>query len=77
MQIAKANGHFVIGTAGTQAGLDLVLKEGANLAFNHREEGYIEKIKVSLPQMRNILFFLKYKLYGASNVKSPHTKIQC
>ncbi|CAL1529900.1 unnamed protein product [Lymnaea stagnalis] len=47
VQMAKANGHRVIGTAGTKEGLELVLKQGADLVFNHREEGYVEKIKAS------------------------------
>lgn len=44
VQIAKAKGLKVYGTAGTQEGIDLVLKQGATAAFNHREEGYAEKI---------------------------------
>ena len=46
VQIAKAKGLKVYGTAGTQEGIDLVLKQGATAAFNHREEGYAEKITV-------------------------------
>jgi len=34
----------VIGTAGTQEGLDLVLRNGAHYALNHREPGYVEKL---------------------------------
>ncbi|KAL4608262.1 quinone oxidoreductase isoform X1 [Arapaima gigas] len=44
-QIARAFGMKVLGTAGTPEGLDLVLKNGAHLAFNHRDKGYIDKIK--------------------------------
>ncbi|KAG7238154.1 hypothetical protein INR49_031187, partial [Caranx melampygus] len=34
----------VFGTAGTPAGMNLILNNGAQNAFNHREEGYIDKI---------------------------------
>ncbi|GFN96994.1 quinone oxidoreductase [Plakobranchus ocellatus] len=45
VQIAKAYGLRVIGTAGTKEGMDLVEKTGADLVFNHREEGYIQAIQ--------------------------------
>lgn len=44
-QIARALDAYVIGTAGTDDGLRLVLANGANLAFNHRQNGYADKIK--------------------------------
>lgn len=43
-QFARALGFRVLGTAGTPDGMKLVLNNGAHLAFNHREEGYTEKI---------------------------------
>jgi len=45
VQIARARGLIVIGTASTKEGQDLVLKEGAHYVFNHKEEGYIEQIR--------------------------------
>ncbi|KAH9495758.1 hypothetical protein Btru_013249 [Bulinus truncatus] len=44
VQLAKAHGLRVVGTAGTQEGVDLVKRNGADFVFNHREEGYFEKI---------------------------------
>ncbi|XP_041063843.1 quinone oxidoreductase isoform X4 [Carcharodon carcharias] len=44
-QIARAYGLKVLGTAGTQEGLCLVQKNGAHKTFNHREPGYVDKIK--------------------------------
>jgi len=44
VQIAVANGQRVIGTAGTEKGVQLVKSLGADLVFNHREEGYLDKI---------------------------------
>uniref|UniRef100_V9KZP4 Quinone oxidoreductase-like protein n=1 Tax=Callorhinchus milii TaxID=7868 RepID=V9KZP4_CALMI len=44
-QIARAFGLKVFGTAGTQDGLGVVQKNGASKTFNHRESGYIDKIK--------------------------------
>jgi len=44
VQFARAQGLTVIGTAGTQRGLDLVKKEGAHHAFDHTKPGYAEEI---------------------------------
>jgi NADPH:quinone reductase len=44
VQFARAQGLTVIGTAGTQRGLDLVKKEGAHHAFDHSKAGYAEEI---------------------------------
>lgn len=43
-QLARALGLRVLGTAGTADGMQLALKNGAHLAFNHREEGYTDRI---------------------------------
>ncbi|CAL8347072.1 unnamed protein product [Merluccius merluccius] len=43
-QLGRSLGLRVLGTAGTQGGLDLVLQHGAHLVFNHREEDYTHKI---------------------------------
>mmetsp|Transcript_8348 Transcript_8348/g.12694 ORF Transcript_8348/g.12694 Transcript_8348/m.12694 type:complete len:333 (-) Transcript_8348:59-1057(-) len=45
VQLAKAFGCRVVGTAGTAEGLKLVKAQGADQVFNHREDGYEEKIK--------------------------------
>ena len=37
------------GTAGTQEGIELVLKNGATACFNHREELYWKNIVVGIP----------------------------
>jgi NADPH2:quinone reductase len=44
VQFARAEGLTVIGTAGTQRGLELVKKEGAHHAFDHTKAGYAEEI---------------------------------
>lgn len=44
VQLARAAGMVVIGTAGTAEGRDLVLKQGAHHVVDHRVEGYPEKI---------------------------------
>ena len=44
VQLARALGARVIGTAGTDAGLTLVEAEGAHAAFNHREQGYLDTV---------------------------------
>lgn len=45
-QLSRAMGLRVLGTAGTPEGMKLVLSSGAHLAFNHREDGYTDKILV-------------------------------
>jgi NADPH2:quinone reductase len=44
LQMARAMGMTVFGTAGTQKGLDLVKREGAHQVFNHSKAGYQEEI---------------------------------
>jgi NADPH2:quinone reductase len=44
VQIARALGMTVLGTAGTDKGLELVRREGAHYAFNHKTAGYTEAI---------------------------------
>ncbi|XP_059200342.1 quinone oxidoreductase [Centropristis striata] len=44
VQLARALGCRVLGTAGTPEGLKLVLKNGAHQTFNHREEDYTHTI---------------------------------
>ncbi|KAI3375342.1 hypothetical protein L3Q82_021838 [Scortum barcoo] len=43
-QLSRALGLKVLGTAGTPEGMKMVLNNGSHLAFNHREEGYTDKI---------------------------------
>jgi NADPH:quinone reductase len=44
VQIARAEGLTVFGTAGTDKGLDLIKREGAHEAFNHTKAGYTDEI---------------------------------
>ena len=44
MQIAKFLGMEVYGTASTEAGLSLIKDHNCH-AFNHREDGYLDKLK--------------------------------
>ncbi len=44
VQIARAMGLTVYGTAGTPKGIDLVKREGAHQVFDHRKPGYNEEI---------------------------------
>jgi NADPH2:quinone reductase len=45
VQIARAMGLVVLGTAGTPKGLDLIRREGAHQVFDHRTAGYQEAIR--------------------------------
>ena len=44
VQIARAMGLTIFGTAGTSKGLDLVKREGAHHVFDHSKAGYQEEI---------------------------------
>lgn len=44
VQMARAMGLTVLGTAGTQKGLDLVKREGAHQVFDHTKSGYQDEI---------------------------------
>lgn len=44
-QFARAAGLFVIGSAGTDEGLALVLAQGAHHAVSHKREGYLDEVK--------------------------------
>jgi NADPH:quinone reductase len=45
VQFARAQGLTVIGTAGTQRGLELVKEQGAHHVFDHTKAGYAEEIQ--------------------------------
>jgi NADPH2:quinone reductase len=44
VQLARAHGMHVIGTAGTEDGVRLVREQGAHEVLNHREADYLTKI---------------------------------
>jgi NADPH2:quinone reductase len=47
IQIARAYKLVVIGTAGTPEGVELITKLGCHHSFNHREDGYMNKVKAA------------------------------
>lgn len=44
VQIARAHGADVLGSAGTAEGLELIRSEGAHLALNHASEVYLDEL---------------------------------
>src|SRR5262249_51767691 len=44
LQIARTMGMKVLGTAGTPKGLEMAMREGAHLVFDHHKTGYQEEI---------------------------------
>ena len=44
VQISRAMGLRVFGTAGTERGLELVKREGAHFVFDHKQSGYTKQI---------------------------------
>eukprot|EP00927_Polykrikos_kofoidii_P033961 TRINITY_DN2879_c0_g1_i1.p1 TRINITY_DN2879_c0_g1~~TRINITY_DN2879_c0_g1_i1.p1 ORF type:complete len:356 (+),score=53.75 TRINITY_DN2879_c0_g1_i1:69-1070(+) len=55
VQLAKDMGCFVVGTAGTPAGLEAVRKAGVDAAVNHRVDGYLEEAKKAAPDGYDIV----------------------
>lgn len=51
VQIAKAHGLIVAGTAGTVEGMELVKKMGADHVFNHKEKGYLNNAVAAIGGM--------------------------
>jgi len=47
LQLARAAGLRVFGTAGTPDGLDLIRQFGAEAAFNHRDPQYLDQLKAA------------------------------
>jgi NADPH2:quinone reductase len=45
VQLARAHGMRVIGTGGTERGLELVRAQGADVVVNHRAANYLDEIK--------------------------------
>lgn len=45
IQVAKRAGLTVIGSAGSPEGMELVRHEGADLAVNHNEDGYLDEVR--------------------------------
>lgn len=44
VQLARAAGMIVIGTAGSEAGLTLVKRQGAHHVLNHATDGYLDEL---------------------------------
>ncbi len=44
VQIARAHGMRVVGSGGTERGLELVREQGAEVVVNHREPNYLEEV---------------------------------
>ena len=53
VQLARAAGMTVIGTAGTEQGRQLVLEQGAHHVLDHRAPGYLEQVP-TLTQGRGV-----------------------
>ena len=70
VQFARAEGLTVIGTAGTQRGLELVKKEGAHHVFDHTKAGYAEEIqKVTAGRGVNVVLEMLANVNLAADLK--------
>lgn len=45
VQFARSSGMYVLGTAGTPEGVEIIKKAGAHKTFNHRSANYMKDIK--------------------------------
>lgn len=59
VEIARALGFTVFGTASTEAGQRAARDSGAHEIFNHREAGYLEKAKSATPDGRGFNIILE------------------
>ncbi|HEY1468413.1 MAG TPA: NADPH:quinone reductase [Candidatus Acidoferrum sp.] len=70
VQFARAEGLTVLGTAGTQRGLELVKKEGAHHVFDHTRAGYAEEIhKVTGGKGVNVILEMLANVNLATDLK--------
>ena len=70
VQFARAEGLTVIGTAGTQRGLELVKKEGAHHVVDHTKAGYAEEIqKVTAGKGINVVLEMLANVNLATDLK--------
>ena len=44
VQLARTAGVTIIGTAGSESGMDTIKAQGAQFALNHHSEGYLQQI---------------------------------
>jgi NADPH2:quinone reductase len=58
VQLARAAGLTIIGTAGTERGRNLVLEQGAHHVLDHTAEGYLEQV-LSLTKGRGADFIIE------------------
>ncbi len=57
-QLARAQGFRVIGTAGTERGRELVLKQGAHHVLDHKSKDYLEQL-MTLTESRGVDIILE------------------
>lgn len=70
VQLVKALGLTILGTAGTDKGRELVKKEGAHFVFNHSQQGYQDEIlKATNGQGVNIILEMLANVNLAADLK--------
>ena len=78
VQFARAAGLTVFGTAGTEAGMELAKREGANHVLNHSKEGYLDEV-MNLTQGQGVNIILEMlankNLAADLNVIARHGRI--
>ena len=78
VQFARAAGLTVFGTAGSDAGMELVKREGAHHVLNHSKEGYLDEL-MNLTQGQGVNIILEMlankNLANDLNVIARHGRI--
>jgi NADPH:quinone reductase len=78
VQMARAMGMVIIGTAGTEKGLELVKREGADHAINHRAPNYMDQImKAAGGRGVNVILEMLANVNLGADLKmlAPHGRI--
>jgi NADPH2:quinone reductase len=66
IQLAKSAGLSVVGTAGTQEGLDAIISAGASRAYNHNHPDYVTQIQTDFPKGFDICL----EMLASSNLRT-------
>jgi NADPH2:quinone reductase len=78
VQMAHAMGMVVVGTAGTDKGMELVKREGADFVLNHRSTNYQEEImKVAGGRGANVILEMLANVNLGADLKmlAPHGRV--
>lgn len=65
VQLARAHGMRVLGSAGSDLGSKVVKEAGAHEVFNHKENGYLDKVMVRIMCIFHLCLITNLVLFHA------------